>query len=45
MGIGKGGSIEEAAKQVEQMVEIVNDHQVIIHTKVRRPRTRRYPLR
>jgi len=37
MGIGKGGSIEEAAKQVEQMVEIVNDHQVIIHTKVVAP--------
>src|SRR5947207_1326155 len=33
MGIGKGDSIEEGAKKVEQMVEIVNDHQVIIHTK------------
>src|SRR2546425_705585 len=33
MGIGKGDSLEEGAKKVEQMVEIVNDHQVIIHTK------------
>ena len=33
MGIGKGDSLEEGAKKIEQMVEIVNDHQVIIHTK------------
>src|SRR5690349_20653835 len=37
MGIGKSDSLEEAAKKVEQMVEIVNDHQVIIHTKVVAP--------
>jgi ABC-type transport system substrate-binding protein len=32
MGIGKGDSSEESAKKIEQMVQIVNDHQVIIHT-------------
>ncbi len=32
MGIGKNASLEEVAKKVEQMVEIVNDHEVIIHT-------------
>src|SRR5437879_2157267 len=37
MGIGKSDALEEAAKKVEQMVEIVNDHQVIIHTKVVAP--------
>src|SRR5215813_3549027 len=37
MGIGKSDSLEEMAKKVEQMVEIVNDHQVIIHTKVVAP--------
>src|SRR2546426_2175897 len=37
MGIGKGDSIEEGAKKVEQMVQIVNDHQVIIHTTVVAP--------
>src|SRR5215471_17706892 len=37
MGIGKTDSLEEAAKKVEQMVEIVNDHQVIIHTKTVAP--------
>jgi len=37
MGIGKGDSIEEGAKKVAQMVQIVNDHQVIIHTTVVAP--------
>src|SRR2546428_4424717 len=37
MGIGKGDAIEEGAKKVEQMVQIVNDHQVIIHTTVVAP--------
>ena len=37
MGIGKSDSLEEVAKKVEQMVEIVNDHQVIIHTKMVAP--------
>src|SRR3989475_1564219 len=37
IGIGKGDSIEEGAKKVEQMVQIVNDHQVIIHTTVVAP--------
>src|SRR5215472_8460913 len=37
IGIGKTDSLEEAAKKVEQMVEIVNDHQVIIHTKTVAP--------
>src|SRR5256714_4785466 len=37
MGIGKTDAIEEAAKKVEQMVEIVNDHQVIIHTNMVAP--------
>src|SRR5712691_3565240 len=32
MGIGKSASLEEVAKKVEHMVEIVNDHEVIIHT-------------
>src|SRR6266487_413773 len=32
MGIGKNAALEEVAKKVEQMVEIVNDHEVIIHT-------------
>jgi len=35
MGIGKSDSIEETSKKVEQMVEIVNDHQVIIHQNCR----------
>ena len=37
IGIGKGDSIEEGAKKVAQMVQIVNDHQVIIHTTVVAP--------
>jgi ABC-type transport system substrate-binding protein len=37
MGIAKTDSLEEAAKKVEQMVEIVNAHQVIIHTKIVAP--------
>ena len=37
MGIGKNDSVEEMAKKIEEMVEIVNDHQVIIHTKVVTP--------
>src|SRR5207244_13139684 len=37
MGIGKSDAIEEVAKKVEQMVEIVDDHQVIIHTKIVAP--------
>src|SRR5215813_9265260 len=32
MGIGKSASLEEVAQKVAQMVEIVNDHEVIIHT-------------
>jgi ABC-type transport system substrate-binding protein len=37
MGIGKTDSLEEVTKKVEQMVEIINDHQVIIHTKIVAP--------
>jgi peptide/nickel transport system substrate-binding protein len=37
MGIGKADTIEEVAKKVEQGVEIVSDHQVIIHTKIAAP--------
>jgi ABC-type transport system substrate-binding protein len=37
MGIGKADAIEEVAKKVEQQVQIVDDHQVIIHTKFAAP--------
>jgi ABC-type transport system substrate-binding protein len=37
MGIAKTDSIEEAAKKVEQMVQIVDDHTVVIHTKLVAP--------
>src|SRR5467141_3773353 len=37
MDIGKSDAIEEVAKKVEQGVEMVNDHQVIIRTKVATP--------
>src|SRR5919106_317283 len=37
MGIGKSDSIEEVEKKVAQQVQIVDDHQVIIHTKFAAP--------
>ena len=37
MGIGKTASLEEVAKKVEQMVEMVNDHEVIIRTTTAAP--------
>jgi ABC-type transport system substrate-binding protein len=37
MGIEKTDSIEDAAKKVEQMVQIIDDHKVIIHTKTAAP--------
>lgn len=37
MGIGKDDNIEAVAKKVEQMVEIVDDHKVIIRTKIAVP--------
>jgi ABC-type transport system substrate-binding protein len=37
MGITKEDSLEAGAKKVEQNVEIVDDHQVIIHTKFATP--------
>jgi len=37
MGIEKNDSIEDIAKKIAQMVEIVNDHQVIIRTKFAAP--------
>jgi ABC-type transport system substrate-binding protein len=37
MGIEKADSIEEVAKKVTQMVEIVDDYKVIIHTKTAAP--------
>jgi ABC-type transport system substrate-binding protein len=37
MGIKKTDSIEEGAKKVEQHVEIVDDHTVIIHTELVAP--------
>jgi len=37
IGIEKNDSIEDVAKKVEQMVEIVNNHQVIIRTKIAAP--------
>src|SRR5262245_11487277 len=37
MGIEKNDTIEDVAKKVEQMVQIVNDHQVIIRTTVAVP--------
>ena len=37
MGIGKNDSIEEITKKLETMVQIVNDHEVIIHTKMVAP--------
>src|SRR5262245_25944359 len=37
MGVEKNDTIADVAKKVEQMVEIVNDHQVIIRTTVTAP--------
>jgi ABC-type transport system substrate-binding protein len=37
MGIGKADTIDDVAKKVEQGVEIVSDHQVIIHTNIAAP--------
>jgi ABC-type transport system substrate-binding protein len=37
MGIGKADSAEDVAKKVEQRVEIVDGHQVIIHTAFAAP--------
>src|SRR5918994_4071346 len=37
MGIGKADAVEDVAKKVEQQVQIVDDHQVIIHTKFAAP--------
>src|SRR5215831_8072771 len=37
MGIEKNDTIEDVAKKVEQMVQIVNEHQVIIRTTVAVP--------
>ncbi len=37
IGIGKNDTIEDVAKKAEQMVEMVNDHQVIIHTTIAVP--------
>src|SRR5690242_8318343 len=37
MGIGKNDSIEEMAKTIEKMVEIVNDYEVIIYTTTAAP--------
>jgi ABC-type transport system substrate-binding protein len=37
MGIGKADSAEEVAKKVEQQVEIVDDHQVVIRTQFAAP--------
>src|SRR5215510_3399980 len=37
MGIGKNDSIEEIAKKLEKMVEIVNDYEVSIHTTTAAP--------
>jgi ABC-type transport system substrate-binding protein len=37
MGIGKADTPEDVAKKVEQGVQIIDDHQVIIHTKFAAP--------
>ena len=37
MGVEKNDTLEDVAKKVEQMVQIVNDHQVIIHTTIAVP--------
>jgi peptide/nickel transport system substrate-binding protein len=37
MGIEKADSSDEVLRKVTQMVEIVNDHQVVIHTKIAAP--------
>ena len=37
MGIGKADTIEDVAKKVEQGVEIVSDHEVIIRTQIAAP--------
>ncbi len=37
MGIGKADTIEEVAKKAEQQVQIVDDHHVVIHTKLAAP--------
>jgi ABC-type transport system substrate-binding protein len=37
LGIDKNDTVEEVAKKVEQMVEIVDDYQVVLHTKFATP--------
>jgi ABC-type transport system substrate-binding protein len=37
MGIGKADTLEDVAKKVEQQVQIVDDHRVVIHTKIAAP--------
>jgi ABC-type transport system substrate-binding protein len=37
MGIGKADGVEDVAKKVEQGVQIVDDHQLVIHTKFAAP--------
>jgi ABC-type transport system substrate-binding protein len=37
MGIEKTDTIDDVAKKVTQMVEIVDDHKVVIHTKIAAP--------
>jgi ABC-type transport system substrate-binding protein len=37
MGIEKADTIDDVAKKVEQMVQIVDDHTVVIHTKLVAP--------
>ena len=37
MGIEKADTIDDVAKKVAQMVEIVDDHKVVIHTKIVTP--------
>ena len=37
MGIGKADAVEDVAQKVEQQVQIIDDHQVIIHIKFAAP--------
>ena len=37
MGIVKSDTVDDVAKKVAQMVEIVDDHKVVIHTKIAAP--------
>jgi hypothetical protein len=37
MGIGKADTVEDAAKKVEQGMQIVDDYQVVIHVKFAAP--------